>query len=55
MEGSTESTSVWEGGEKSIGHKPVSHFPFSSLGHGLAQLLANAEPIWGGYQTNKEI
>lgn len=46
---------VWEGGENSIGHKPVSYFPFSSLGRRLAQLLADAEPILGGYQTNKEI
>lgn len=46
---------VWEGDENSTGHKPVSHFPFSSLGRRLAQLLGDAEPVWGGYQTNKEI
>lgn len=42
--GNTESATVWES-ENRAGHKPVLHFPFSSLAEGFAQLLVNAEQL----------
>lgn len=35
---------MWES-ENRAGHKPVLHFPFSSLAEGFAQLLVNAEQL----------